>query len=194
MPHPRRALVSRGPAPAVVWGHAATTHRNEALARIGLHSPAATGRLAGPLVGRQRRTLTLASPLVAALREHRRKQIVRSSWRLVFVTRSGRPRNGTNVTHTLQRHLAEAGLPRIRFHDLRHEAATYLLEAGVLLKEVSDLLGTSRSARPPTATRTRCPRRGAWRWTNWRTWCSARSAACIALVLTKPSPACPASP
>ena len=90
---------------------------------------------------RSRRTLTLAPPLVAALREHRRKQIVRSSWRLVFVTRSGRPLNGTNVTHTLQRHLAEAGLPRIRFHDLRHGAATYLLEAGVPLKEVSDLLG-----------------------------------------------------
>ena len=90
---------------------------------------------------RSRRTLTLAPPLVAALREHRRRQIVRSSWRLVFVTRSGKPLNGTNVTHTLQRHLAEAGLPRIRFHDLRHGAATYLLEAGVPLKEVSDLLG-----------------------------------------------------
>ena len=76
-----------------------------------------------------RRTLTLAPPLVEALREHRRRQIVRSSWRLVFVTRSGKPLNGTNLTHTLQRHLKEAGLPRIRFHDLRHGAATYLLGA-----------------------------------------------------------------
>ncbi len=90
---------------------------------------------------RSRRTLTLAPPLVTALRQHRRAQIVRSSWRLVFVTRNGQPLNGTNVTHTLQRHLARAGLPRIRFHDLRHGAATYLLGAGVGMKEVSDLLG-----------------------------------------------------
>lgn len=90
---------------------------------------------------RSRRTLTLAPPLVTALREHRRRQIVRSSWRLVFVTRNGQPLNGTHVTHTLQRHLERAGLPRIRFHDLRHGAATYLLGAGVAMKEVSDLLG-----------------------------------------------------
>ncbi len=90
---------------------------------------------------RSRRTLALAPPLVAALRRHRRAQIVRFSWRLVFVTRNGQPLNGTNVTHTLQRHLKRAGLPRIRFHDLRHGAATYLLGAGVGMKEVSDLLG-----------------------------------------------------
>ena len=90
---------------------------------------------------RSRRTLTLAPPLVAALREHKRQQWVGSSWRLVFVTRGGKPLNGTNVTQELQRHLESAGVRRIRFHDLRHGAATYLLEAGVPLKEVSDLLG-----------------------------------------------------
>ena len=90
---------------------------------------------------RSRRTLTLAPPLVTALRQHRRAQVVRSSWRLVFVTRNGQPLNGTNVTHTLQRHLERAGLPRIRFHDLRHGAATYLLAAGVPMRAVADLLG-----------------------------------------------------
>jgi integrase len=34
-----------------------------------------------------------------------------------------------------------SGLPRIRFHDLRHTFATLALQAGVPLKVVSDILG-----------------------------------------------------
>jgi integrase len=37
-----------------------------------------------------------------------------------------------------------AGLPRIRFHDLRHSCATLLLGEGVHPKIVSDLLGHSQ--------------------------------------------------
>jgi integrase len=37
--------------------------------------------------------------------------------------------------------LARAGLPRIRFHDLRHTAATLLLGRGVNPKIVSEMLG-----------------------------------------------------
>jgi len=47
------------------------------------------------------------------------------------------------VTHALQAALAAAGLPRLRFHDLRHSAATFLIAAGIPLKHVSDLLGHS---------------------------------------------------
>ena len=39
---------------------------------------------------------------------------------------------------------ARAGLPRMRFHDLRHGAATYLLSAGVPMRAVMDILGHSR--------------------------------------------------
>jgi integrase len=35
----------------------------------------------------------------------------------------------------------ELGLPRIRFHDLRHAHATHLLSAGVHVKAVSERLG-----------------------------------------------------
>ncbi|HEV2659932.1 MAG TPA: site-specific integrase [Ktedonobacteraceae bacterium] len=41
--------------------------------------------------------------------------------------------------------LKSAGLPNVRFHDLRHSAATVLL-AGVPLKVVSELLGHSSIA------------------------------------------------
>src|SRR5436305_14045777 len=40
--------------------------------------------------------------------------------------------------------LEEAGLPRIRFHDLRHSAATILLTMGVHPKLVQELLGHSQ--------------------------------------------------
>ena len=39
--------------------------------------------------------------------------------------------------------LKQAGLPRLRFHDLRHTAATLLLGAGVHPKVVSEMLGPS---------------------------------------------------
>jgi integrase len=61
---------------------------------------------------------------------------------LVFANRYGRPLSPQNV---LQRQLHplldRLGLPRIRFHDLRHTAATLLLSAGEHPKVVSELLG-----------------------------------------------------
>lgn len=48
-----------------------------------------------------------------------------------------------NITkRSFKQHLAAAGLPRsIRFHDLRHTAATLLLARGVHPKVVSEMLG-----------------------------------------------------
>ena len=46
-----------------------------------------------------------------------------------------------SVLHMLQRVLKQAGLPRIRFHDLRHTFATMALQNGVDVKTVSSMLG-----------------------------------------------------
>lgn len=51
-----------------------------------------------------------------------------------------------HVRVLLKRLLEKAGLPDVRFHDLRHGAATVLLAAGVPLKVVSELLGHSSVA------------------------------------------------
>lgn len=45
------------------------------------------------------------------------------------------------LRHVLRRALAKAGLPPIRFHDLRHLAGSLMHEAGVSLKRAQELLG-----------------------------------------------------
>jgi integrase len=47
---------------------------------------------------------------------------------------------------SLHRVLARAGLPQVRFHDLRHTAATLMLSSGIHPKIVSEMLGHSTTA------------------------------------------------
>ncbi len=47
------------------------------------------------------------------------------------------------ISRTFKRDLKKAGLPEIRFHDLRHGHATMLLELGEDIKVISDRLGHS---------------------------------------------------
>ena len=65
-------------------------------------------------------------------------------WNLIFCRKDGYPLEGAVVTRAFQKHLKAAGLPRVRFHDLRHGAATYLLGAGVPMRVVMDQLGHSQ--------------------------------------------------
>ena len=59
----------------------------------------------------------------------------------VFTSRHGQPIYATNVVNRwFPKLLAAAGLLRIRFHDLRHTAATLLLGQGVHPKIVSEML------------------------------------------------------
>ena len=46
-----------------------------------------------------------------------------------------------SVLHMLHRVLKRAGLPKVRFHDLRHTFATLALQNGVDVKTVSSMLG-----------------------------------------------------
>jgi integrase len=71
----------------------------------------------------------------------------------VFTTRIGTPHDGTNVTKRFQALLSDAGLPRFRFHDLRHTAATIRLARGVPARVVMEELGHSQIALTLTRTR-----------------------------------------
>jgi integrase len=65
-------------------------------------------------------------------------------WRengLIFASKSGEPLNRQQVTaNRFKPLLKRAGLPEIRFHDLRHTCATLLLSKNVNPKVVSEML------------------------------------------------------
>ena len=65
---------------------------------------------------------------------------------LVFAHPDGSPLDPSTVAHNFSRILEKAGLPHIRFHDLRHTHATLLLKAGVHPKIVQERLGHSSIA------------------------------------------------
>ena len=84
------------------------------------------------------RTLPLAEDTVSVLREQRKK-VGNSPW--VFPSPDGGPISPDSVLHMLHRVLKRAGLPKVRFHDLRHTFATLALQNGVDVKTVSGMLG-----------------------------------------------------
>ncbi len=100
-----------------------------------------------------RRQVLLSTQPKDALRRHRRRQNeerlrVGEAWEdtdLVFANQVGKPIPAGNLTtRSFQPLLKKAGLPRIRFHDLRHTSATLLLGEGIHPKIVSEMLGHSK--------------------------------------------------
>jgi integrase len=84
------------------------------------------------------RALPLAEDTIQVLKQQRKKT-GSSPW--VFPSPTGGPISPDSVLHMLHRVLKRAGLPRVRFHDLRHTFATLALQNGVDIKTVSGMLG-----------------------------------------------------
>ena len=104
----------------------------------------------GNKTAHSRRRIALAQIALDALRQHHMRQAAErthlaEAWfdmDLVFPNTVG----GSISAHWLRdcwwpRLLKKAGLPYIRFHYLRHTAATLLLSRGVNVKVVSEMLG-----------------------------------------------------
>lgn len=97
------------------------------------------------------RVVALPRPCVQALRCHRAHQAAHrlaagDRWTdsgLVFTTRKGTPIEPRNINRTFDTLITKIGVPRIRFHDLRHSCATLLYAQGVDLQTIKDLLGHS---------------------------------------------------
>jgi integrase len=101
------------------------------------------------------RLLQLDDDLTALLRAHKHNQdeeraLLGEHWKnrlnLVFVTETGAPIHFSDLVKQFKGALKKAELPNIRFHDLRHTAATLLLADGVPLVTVSKILGHSSPA------------------------------------------------
>ena len=86
------------------------------------------------------RTLPLSADAIDVLKAQKNRG-GSSEW--VFPSPTGGPMSPDSVLHMLQRVLKRAGLPRIRFHDLRHTCASLLFAQGVSLKEIQAWLGHS---------------------------------------------------
>jgi site-specific recombinase XerD len=106
--------------------------------------------LVPPKTPRSRRAIYLSELAQSALKEQRQRQGDRRSsakrWTdsgLVFTNRTGGGLEQGVVERALVQALADARLPRVRVHDLRHTTASVLLAAGTHPKVVQDLLGHS---------------------------------------------------
>ena len=120
--------------------------------RVTLTRTGGSWSLTEPKTPRSRRRIALSATAIGALRRQRVRQaearlLAGPSWTdhgLVFTDEFGEPLFGSRITERrLRPVLRVASLPMIRFHDLRHTAATLMLIAGVNPKVVSEMLGHS---------------------------------------------------
>jgi integrase len=94
----------------------------------------------------------LGEETLRVLREHQTNQTLEreaagSQWRefgLIFPSFVGSPQGPSNLLKSFKSILKEAGLPIIRFHDLRHTAASLMLNQGIPPFVVSKILGHSK--------------------------------------------------
>ena len=84
------------------------------------------------------RTLPLSADAIDVLKTQKKKC---GNSQYVFPSPTGGPISPDSVLHMLHRVLKRAGLPIVRFHDLRHTFATLALQNGVDIKTVSGMLG-----------------------------------------------------
>jgi integrase len=95
------------------------------------------------------REIVLPEHIAASLSRHRKiqteeKLAAGGTWKnpdLVFANTLGGVNRRATLYENFQRHLKRAGLPRIRFHDLRDTAGTLMIRAGVDIRTVADILG-----------------------------------------------------
>jgi integrase len=99
-----------------------------------------------------RRTIPLGSETLQLLLEHRHrigewKILAGERWEeynLVFPSQVGTPYSSSNLLKEYKSLLKEARLPPVRFHDLRHTAASIMLKHNVPPFVVSRILGHSK--------------------------------------------------
>lgn len=83
------------------------------------------------------RAVTISPQAIEVLKAQKAK----TNDQYVFPSPNGAPISPDSVNNMLQRVLERAGIPKVRFHDLRHTFATLALQNGVDIKTVSGMLG-----------------------------------------------------
>jgi integrase len=110
---------------------------------------AKTERLLGRPKGKKVKPLRLPAIVLEALERHKSKQaeerlLAGSAWKgdgqYVFTSTVGTPLEQRRLDREFKLLCDKAGLRRIRFHDLRHSAASILIAQGVHPKAIQELL------------------------------------------------------
>ena len=125
------------------------TDLNWATGKLAIQRQAYKGELRDLKSASSRRVVVLGATALDKLRERQAHQELERAWGpwkergLIFTTRTVAPIEPTTLRIVFDDLISKAGLPRIRFHDLRHTAATLMLQQGVHPKVVQERLGHS---------------------------------------------------
>ena len=139
----------RGEIAALRWGSADLDRGQLAVVQSAEKSKAGV-RYKEPKSGRSR-TIALSPHVVTELRAHKLRQaemLLRLGIRsddnaFVVAQRDGSPYDPDSISQEWRVQVLKAGVPRLRFHDLRHTHATHMLASGVHPKIASERLGHS---------------------------------------------------
>lgn len=91
-----------------------------------------------------KRTILLPPSTLHLLKE--RKKTAMTEWIFPSLLQPEKPVSPHTAYHRLKLILKQAGLPDIRFHDLRHTFATHALTSGVDAKTLSGILGHTNAS------------------------------------------------
>ena len=134
----------RGEICGLMWSDFDETHGTLSIRRT-LHVQRGGRMVAGETkTGTGKRTITLP-PSTAQLLVQRKKKSY-SQWIFPNPLQPEQPTSPNAAYNHLKTLLQKAGLPSIRFHDLRHTFATHALDSGVDAKTLSGILGHTQAS------------------------------------------------
>lgn len=143
----------RGEVAALAWSDV-DLGKNELIVRHTLNRVGGRLVLNQPKTARSRRRVPLLPSVAAELKAHRTRQKAErlaagDQWTdtgLVLATELGTMVDPRNLLRVVEVAAKTAGIENVRAHTLRHSAAVALLESGVHIKAVADILGHSSVA------------------------------------------------
>lgn len=140
----------RGELLALTWDDVDWVRKTLRVARQAIYSKGEGTQANTPKTRYSSRTLVLGNTAIEKLKEHRKLQKIEvafhPNWEennLIFPNTEGKMYNPHTISSQHQQLMKKLGFKNVRFHDLRHTAATLMLQQGVHPRTVQEILGHS---------------------------------------------------